>query len=192
VAAHRSTFTSADIAELRELVRRLRKAERSEQKLIRARLRRIGFHISDYDATGAGFTVSDFDELLHRGVLSVSGRTGGHQGRCVRPPDPPTGTIAVERRTAGSDSLDRRETGTSLNITTSGVIPALSAPRHRLDEGDPPLPDRAGLYALYGPFEIWRLLGLGDPPDDRPLYVGKAEDSLVTRDLRTHFGAQRS
>jgi hypothetical protein len=59
VAAHRSTFTSAEIAELRELVRRLRKAERSEQKLIRARLRRIGFHISDYDATGAGFTVSD-------------------------------------------------------------------------------------------------------------------------------------
>lgn len=28
----------------------------------------------------------------------------------------------------------------------------------------------------------------GDPPDDRPLYVGKAEQSLVTRDLNAEFG----
>lgn len=34
--------------------------------------------------------------------------------------------------------------------------------------------------------------GLGGPPDDRPLYVGKAEDSLVTRDLRTHFATGRT
>jgi GIY-YIG catalytic domain-containing protein len=35
-------------------------------------------------------------------------------------------------------------------------------------------------------------LGLGDPPDGRPLYIGKAEDSLVTRDLKTHFGDGRT
>jgi hypothetical protein len=35
-------------------------------------------------------------------------------------------------------------------------------------------------------------LGLGKPPNDRPLYVGKAEDSLVARDVKTHFGDGRT
>lgn len=54
------------------------------------------------------------------------------------------------------------------------------------------MPDVAGLYAVHGDVGVWRELGLGDPPDDRPLYVGKAEDSLVSRDLRTHFGRRRT
>jgi hypothetical protein len=40
---------------------------------------------------------------------------------------------------------------------------------------------------MYGDTSVWRTLGLGEPPDDRPLYVGKAEDSLIARDLGTHF-----
>jgi hypothetical protein len=40
---------------------------------------------------------------------------------------------------------------------------------------------------MYGNAQTWRALGLGDPPDDRPLYVGKAEQSLVTRDLEQYF-----
>jgi hypothetical protein len=54
------------------------------------------------------------------------------------------------------------------------------------------VPNRPGLYAIYGDRETWSALGLGDPPDARPLYVGKAEDSLVTRDLKTHFGDGRT
>jgi hypothetical protein len=49
------------------------------------------------------------------------------------------------------------------------------------------VPAKPGLYAIYASVEIWRELGLGTPPDSRPLYVGKAEDSLVARDLRQHF-----
>lgn len=49
-------------------------------------------------------------------------------------------------------------------------------------------PNHPGLYAVYGPSEVWRTLVLGDPPDDRPLYVGKAERSLSSRDVGTHFG----
>lgn len=49
-------------------------------------------------------------------------------------------------------------------------------------------PNRPGLYAAYGSADVWRVLGLGDPPDPRPLYVGKAERSLSSRDVRTHFG----
>jgi hypothetical protein len=54
------------------------------------------------------------------------------------------------------------------------------------------VPGRPGLYAIYGGATTWNELGLGEPPDGRPLYIGKAEDSLVTRDLKTHFGDGRT
>lgn len=54
------------------------------------------------------------------------------------------------------------------------------------------VPDLPGLYAIHGDAAIWRELGLGDPPDDRPLYVGKSESSLAARDIRTHFGDGRT
>ena len=49
-------------------------------------------------------------------------------------------------------------------------------------------PNQPGLYAIYGSADVWQELGLGDPPDDRPLYVGKAEKSLLGRDVKQHFG----
>lgn len=49
-------------------------------------------------------------------------------------------------------------------------------------------PKHPGLYAVYGSAEVWRVLALGDAPDARPLYVGKAERSLSSRDVGTHFG----
>jgi hypothetical protein len=54
------------------------------------------------------------------------------------------------------------------------------------------VPDRPGLYAIYASTAVWRKLGLGEAPDDRPLYVGKAEDSLVSRDLNTHFATGKT
>jgi hypothetical protein len=53
-------------------------------------------------------------------------------------------------------------------------------------------PNLPGLYAVYGSAEICRQLGLGEPPDDRPLYVGKAERSLSSRDVGDYFGFRES
>lgn len=39
---------------------------------------------------------------------------------------------------------------------------------------------------------MWLELRLGEPPDDRPLYLGKSESSLARRDLRTHFADGRT
>lgn len=64
---------------------------------------------------------------------------------------------------------------------------ALAAPRYRLVDADRHVPNAAGLYALHGSDETWQLLGLGAAPDARPFYVGKAERSLASRDLSTHF-----
>lgn len=54
------------------------------------------------------------------------------------------------------------------------------------------VPPSAGLYAINGEATVWRALGLGDPPDGRPLYVGKAERSLSGRGLGTHFATGRT
>ena len=54
------------------------------------------------------------------------------------------------------------------------------------------VPGRPGLYAIYGDAKTWNELGLGMAPDGRPLYIGKAEDSLIIRDLKTHFGDGRT
>jgi hypothetical protein len=54
------------------------------------------------------------------------------------------------------------------------------------------VPAKPGLYAIHSAAAVWRELGLGAPPNARPLYLGKAEDSLVSRDLDTHFGDGRT
>jgi hypothetical protein len=45
-----------------------------------------------------------------------------------------------------------------------------------------------GLYAFYASVATWKALGLGVAPDDRPLYVGKAQNTLASRDIEGHFG----
>jgi hypothetical protein len=72
------------------------------------------------------------------------------------------------------------------------VLASLSNPKIPLAEAADHVPKQPGLYAIYGSAAVWRALGLGEPPDGRPLYVGKAEDSLVTRDIKTHFGDGRT
>lgn len=69
---------------------------------------------------------------------------------------------------------------------------ALHRPRVPLDDALPELPDRPGLYAIHGPRAVWVELGLGAPPDGRPLYVGKSESSLHHRDVSTHFNSGRT
>jgi len=66
---------------------------------------------------------------------------------------------------------------------------ALTSKHHTIAEAEQHVTDVAGLYAIYGVPAIWRQPGLGDPPDNRPLYVGKAEDSLKARDLKQHFSS---
>jgi hypothetical protein len=59
----RSSFTRAEVDELRRLVREKQTADASRQKALRARMRRMDFYISDFAADPGGFVVSDLDEL---------------------------------------------------------------------------------------------------------------------------------
>lgn len=72
MAEHRSEFTPEEADEILHLLREVRRADRSRQKGLRARLRRIGFYITDYVHDQAGFTASDFDDLVRRGVVKIT------------------------------------------------------------------------------------------------------------------------
>jgi hypothetical protein len=64
---------------------------------------------------------------------------------------------------------------------------ALRATRHSVGNALERCPDRPGLYAVYGTRVAWTELGVLPSYPDTPSYVGKAEDSLVRRDMCTHF-----
>ncbi|WP_413451853.1 GIY-YIG nuclease family protein [Georgenia phoenicis] len=69
---------------------------------------------------------------------------------------------------------------------------ALAGPGHPPHSPGIRVPAGPGLYAIHADAAVWSQLGLGEPPDDRPIYVGKAERSLANRDLGTHFGTGRT
>lgn len=74
----------------------------------------------------------------------------------------------------------------TIDIVTAACT-ALGGLKHTIADAEQNVGDVAGLYAIYGDVEIWVQLGVGEPPDARPLYVGKAEASLKARDVRQHF-----
>lgn len=77
--------------------------------------------------------------------------------------------------------------------TLDQALGALSAPALTLPEVERSSSLASpGLYAVSGGLSVWSELGLGEPPDGRPLYVGKCEGSFRSRDLEDHFGDGRT
>jgi len=74
----------------------------------------------------------------------------------------------------------------------SVILDSLSRPRWPILDASNTLPKSLGLYATHGDARAWEELGLGPPPDSRPLYVGKAEESIAARTVGTHFGDGRT
>jgi hypothetical protein len=68
----------------------------------------------------------------------------------------------------------------------------LAGPTMSIAEAKVEVPTRPGLYAVHGEAEVWQELGLGEPTDARPLYVGKAERSLASCDVDTHFSTGKT
>jgi tRNA splicing endonuclease len=69
----RFRFTEKEIDELRDLILRKERAERTEQKALRRELRRRGFYISEFGNFGMdGFVASDLDALITQGRITVS------------------------------------------------------------------------------------------------------------------------
>jgi hypothetical protein len=86
----------------------------------------------------------------------------------------------------------RAQTLFVLEMAVEVAEQALCATRHSVGDAFERCPDRPGLYAVYGTSAAWVELGLQPSYPDTPLYVGKAEDSLACRDMRTHFTTGRT
>ncbi len=68
----KSIFSAIEAARVRELLRKVRRADRAEQKALRDRLRNeVGFYISDFTRSNTGFTAADFDSLVERAAIKI-------------------------------------------------------------------------------------------------------------------------
>ena len=191
----RRSFTHAEIEELRGLIREKQTADRDRQKVVRGKMRRLGFYITDFASDYGGFVVSDLDDLISRGLITVSDASGG---------DGDTSLPGLAARSAPSPARGRAQRGARAQTDTAsapaspdalirGAGLALAASKARpIAEAEEDVPRQPGLYAIHASAAVWLELGLGEPPDERPLYVGKAEASLVARDIDTHFGDGRT
>lgn len=79
-------------------------------------------------------------------------------------------------------------TVSTLQELVASAADALTGERWYILDAIHHVPARPGLYAIYGDDHAVRDLQLMSDRD-APLYVGKAEDSLVSRDLNGHFAA---
>lgn len=70
----RSSFTPKEVERIRALLRQKADAPRSTQKAVRARMRSLGFYVSDFGAQDSVFTESDLDRLIDTGRIKVAGR----------------------------------------------------------------------------------------------------------------------
>ena len=76
----------------------------------------------------------------------------------------------------------------TIQALASNAMNAFTGDRWAIAEAITHVPAKPGLYAIFGDETAWRDLDLTANPS-QPLYIGKAEDSLVSRDLNGHFGA---
>ncbi len=68
----RDNFSVQNIDEIRSLIREKCRADYRKQKVIRAKIRRVGFYISDFSTDPGGFTVTDFDHLIENKLITIS------------------------------------------------------------------------------------------------------------------------
>lgn len=86
---------------------------------------------------------------------------------------------------APAERSDRTIRG-SLSQEFEAAVGELTGIRWAIADAVHHVPSRPGLYAIYGDERAWSDLKLDFAPE-RPLYVGKAERSLVDRDIADHF-----
>lgn len=109
-------FTVVEAEKIRHLLHRKVHADRAEQKVIRATIRRLGFYISDFTYSPEGFTPSDFDSLIERGEVAITGQ--------LSPKTPETISAHTPRTTPeiANKALPRPDTQAKQKLPSSASI----------------------------------------------------------------------
>lgn len=67
----RFEFSTNEADHIRNLLREKLTSDRETQKVIRGKLRRLGFYISSFRQGGDGFSEEDFQQLIVEGKITV-------------------------------------------------------------------------------------------------------------------------
>ena len=167
----KSKFTEQEIYELRRLIKKRENAERSQQKGIRSKMRKIGFYGRD-DFGMNDLKVADFENLLKIGRIKVT-----------------------DEKPLKSKPLHKRQ---NIKTPVSATVEQKSNYQSKFEQFDPKvddadqIPDDAGNYIVC-------LRKSSKLPKTKPdfitqnyqgkevIYVGIAGKSLRKRDYKQHF-----
>lgn len=69
---HRTSFSRDELATIKDLLHEIRSSDRDLQKVLRNKLRSMGFYITDFENDQQGFTASDVDRLVANGAITVT------------------------------------------------------------------------------------------------------------------------
>lgn len=176
-----NTFTTSQINENKKLIVDKVRATPDKQKGIRGKIRKLGFHFSDFSSKKDDYTVTDFETLVHSGQIKVI--CGNYK---------PSATIV-------SKAVDKPKT-VSVSLTATTPLTDLTSilktfKQNRFD----PTRDRETIIADSSGNYILCLRTNSNLPtvSVRPtltdfeglkvIYTGIAGGSLRSRDYRHHF-----
>jgi len=176
-----NTFTTSQIDEIKKLIADKVRATADKQKGIRAKIRKLGFHYSDFSSKKDGYTVADFEALICSGQIKVIGSN-------YKP----------------TEQLTTKPT-TTIKPATTTVLPSLKTTdltsllqtfkQNRFDptnDSETIIPDQSGNYILclkpnsnLSTVSVIPILTSFD--ELKVVYTGIAGGSLRSRDYRQHF-----
>ncbi|MEP7251685.1 MAG: DNA-deoxyinosine glycosylase [Ginsengibacter sp.] len=69
----KKSFNKSEVEQIQKLIAENLRTTPDKQKGIRAKIRKIGFYFSDFSSKNNGYTVADFEALIHSGAIKVVG-----------------------------------------------------------------------------------------------------------------------
>lgn len=181
----KNTFTLTEVELIKRLINKKVVASKNEQKSIRDDIRNIGFYFSNY-SNKKGYTVADFEVLIHSGQIKVIGGKYKSTEQAITKP-----TVTIKPVTTTVLSTSKTTDLTSLLQTFK---------QNRFDpttDMETTIPDKSGNYILCLNTNS-NLPKVSISPTFtsfdglKVIYTGIAGSSLRSRDYRQHFKGNNS
>lgn len=160
-------FTSKEAEQIRILINQKVKANKNEQKIIRDKIRTIGFFFSDFSNKKKGYTVEDFDILVRTKAVEITESTKEISTPSNIPINPQINSLNMKK--IGIAYLEDK-------LILKGVY-------HRAQEVDSLIPkDKTGFYTIRlieGKSLPKKYQSFLDARAHKIIYIGKAEDQYL-------------
>lgn|SRR5690554_6051657 len=176
-----NTFTSSQILTIKKLIAEKVISTPDKQKGIRGKIRKIGFHYSDFSSKKDGYTVADFEELIRSGQIKISDGSykpeANKTTKIIEKPITIEKKIPVIQKSKGLKSnLDIFKVNRFDPKTDSETIIANSSGNYILclkKNSNLPIVSIKPILTSFEELQV--------------IYTGIAGGSLRTRDFRQHF-----